>query len=105
MLINYNLSHAGFGQFHGNIFTIDILKFLITTAWEGKFISHKQYEDMAVKPAVFYPGFKIRKHITPSNSFFRQYINHSGRSRNLPRSQSSKSIIFIKFVSTATRET
>lgn len=31
------------------IFTLDILKFLINIAWEGKFISHKQYEDLAVK--------------------------------------------------------
>ena len=31
------------------IFTTDILKFLITTAWEAKFISHKQYEDVAFK--------------------------------------------------------
>lgn len=31
------------------IFILDILKFLISTAWEGKFISHKHYEDMAVR--------------------------------------------------------
>ncbi len=31
------------------IFASDILKFLINVAWEGKFISHKQYEDLAVK--------------------------------------------------------
>lgn len=31
------------------IFTLDILKFLLTIAWEGKFISHKQYEELAVK--------------------------------------------------------
>lgn len=31
------------------IFITDILKFLISTAWEGKFISHKHFEDIAVK--------------------------------------------------------
>lgn len=31
------------------IFILDILKFLMTTAWEGKFVSHKQYEGLAVK--------------------------------------------------------
>ena len=31
------------------IFTTDILKFLISTSWEGKFISNKQYEDIAIK--------------------------------------------------------
>lgn len=31
------------------IFELDILKFLISTAWESKSISHKQYEDIAVK--------------------------------------------------------
>jgi hypothetical protein len=31
------------------IFTLDILKFLISIAWEGKLISHKQCEDIAVK--------------------------------------------------------
>lgn len=31
------------------IFTLDILKFLLTIAWEGKFLSHKQYEELAVK--------------------------------------------------------
>jgi len=31
------------------IFVLDILKFLLTIAWEGKFLSHKQYEDLAVK--------------------------------------------------------
>lgn len=31
------------------IFTSDILKFLITTCWEGKFISHKHYEDISIK--------------------------------------------------------
>ena len=31
------------------IFILDILKFLLTIAWEGKFISHKHYEELAVK--------------------------------------------------------
>ena len=31
------------------IFTIDILKFLVSTAWEEKFISNKQYENIATK--------------------------------------------------------
>ena len=31
------------------IFTSDILKFLISTSWEGKFISNKQYEQVALK--------------------------------------------------------
>lgn len=31
------------------IFILDILKFLLTTAWEGKFVSHKQYEDLAIR--------------------------------------------------------
>lgn len=31
------------------IFISDILKFLISISWEGKFISHKQYKDLAVK--------------------------------------------------------
>lgn len=31
------------------IFILDILKFLLTIAWEGKFFSHKQYEELAVK--------------------------------------------------------
>ncbi len=31
------------------IFALDILKFLLTIAWEGKFVSHKQYEELAVK--------------------------------------------------------
>ena len=31
------------------IFASDILKFLISTAWEGKFISNKQYENIALK--------------------------------------------------------
>lgn len=31
------------------IFILDILKFLISTAWEGKFISNKQYEEIAIK--------------------------------------------------------
>jgi hypothetical protein len=29
------------------IFELDILKFLISTSWEAKCISHKQYEDIA----------------------------------------------------------
>lgn len=32
-----------------SIFTLDILKFLISVVWEGKFISHKQYEEIAIK--------------------------------------------------------
>ena len=31
------------------IFILDILKFLLTIAWEGKFVSHKQYEELAFK--------------------------------------------------------
>jgi len=31
------------------IFITDALKFLVSVAWEGKFISNKQYEDVAVK--------------------------------------------------------
>ncbi len=31
------------------ILKTDIIKFLISTAWEGKFISNKQYEDIALK--------------------------------------------------------
>jgi hypothetical protein len=31
------------------ILTLDTLKFLISVAWEGKLISHKQYEDVALK--------------------------------------------------------
>lgn len=31
------------------IFALDILKFLLTIAWEGKFLSHKQYEELAIK--------------------------------------------------------
>jgi len=31
------------------IFVLDILKFMITTAWDGKFISNKQYEEIAVR--------------------------------------------------------
>ena len=31
------------------IFILDILKFLISTAWEGKFISNKQYENTATR--------------------------------------------------------
>lgn len=31
------------------IFILDILKFLLTIAWEGKFVSHKQYETLALK--------------------------------------------------------
>ena len=31
------------------IFTLDILKFLISVSWDAKFISHKHYEDIAVK--------------------------------------------------------
>ncbi len=31
------------------IFTLDILKYLISIAWEGKLISHKHCEDLAIK--------------------------------------------------------
>ncbi len=31
------------------IFTLDIIKFLISTAWEGKILSNKQYETVALK--------------------------------------------------------
>lgn len=31
------------------ILTLDTLKFLITVAWEAKFISHKQYEETAIR--------------------------------------------------------
>lgn len=31
------------------IFTLDILKFFISIAWEGKLISHGQYETLALK--------------------------------------------------------
>ena len=31
------------------IFELDILKFLISTSWEAKCISHKQYEEIAMK--------------------------------------------------------
>ena len=31
------------------IFTVDILKFLVTTCWEGRFISNKHYENIASK--------------------------------------------------------
>lgn len=31
------------------IFASDILKFLISTTWEAKFISHKHYGDIAIK--------------------------------------------------------
>lgn len=31
------------------ILTVDILKFLISTAWEGKLVSHKHYGDIALK--------------------------------------------------------
>lgn len=31
------------------IFTVDIIKFLVTTSWEGKFISNKHYENIATK--------------------------------------------------------
>lgn len=33
----------------GCIFILDILKFLISTAWDGKFITNKQYEEVAVR--------------------------------------------------------
>jgi len=32
-----------------SIFVLDILKFLITLTWEAKFISHKQYKEIAVR--------------------------------------------------------
>ncbi|MGI8420139.1 MAG: four helix bundle protein [Candidatus Levyibacteriota bacterium] len=31
------------------VFELDILKFLISTSWDAKCISHKQYEDIALK--------------------------------------------------------
>lgn len=31
------------------IFALDILKFFIATAWEGKIISHRQYEEVSLK--------------------------------------------------------
>lgn len=31
------------------IITLDTLKFFISIAWEAKFISHKQYEEIAIK--------------------------------------------------------
>lgn len=31
------------------ILTLDILKFLISAVWEAKYISHKQYEETAVR--------------------------------------------------------
>ena len=31
------------------IFELDILKFLISTSWEAKCISHKQYEEISIK--------------------------------------------------------
>lgn len=31
------------------IFLADTLKFLISTAWEGKLVSHKQFEEIALK--------------------------------------------------------
>ena len=31
------------------IFLTDTLKFLISTAWEGKLLSHKQFEEVALK--------------------------------------------------------
>lgn len=31
------------------IFLTDTVKFLISIAWEGKLLSHKQFEDMALK--------------------------------------------------------
>lgn len=31
------------------IFELDILKFLISTSWKAKCISHKQYEEIAIK--------------------------------------------------------
>lgn len=32
-----------------SISILDILKFLISVAWEGKFISNKQYEEIAIR--------------------------------------------------------
>jgi hypothetical protein len=32
-----------------SIFILDILKFLITLAWKAKCISHKQYEEIAIR--------------------------------------------------------
>lgn len=37
------------GKISGCILATDVLKFLISTAWEGKLISDKQCEDVAVK--------------------------------------------------------
>ena len=31
------------------IFILDILKFFVSVAWEGKLLSHKQFEDVAKK--------------------------------------------------------
>lgn len=31
------------------IFASDILKFLISTSWEARYISHKQYEEIALR--------------------------------------------------------
>lgn len=31
------------------IFTLDIIKFFISVAWEGKLLSNKQYEEIALK--------------------------------------------------------
>ena len=31
------------------IFALDIIKFLLSLAWEGKIISHKQFEEMLLK--------------------------------------------------------
>lgn len=31
------------------ILTLDTLKFLLSIAWEAKFVSHKQYEDISLK--------------------------------------------------------
>jgi len=31
------------------IFLLDVLKFLISVAWEGKIITNKQYQDIALK--------------------------------------------------------
>lgn len=31
------------------IFTLDITKFLVSIAWEGKIVSNKQYENIAVR--------------------------------------------------------
>lgn len=33
----------------GCILELDTLKFLVSVAWEGKLVSHKQYETVAVK--------------------------------------------------------